>query len=241
MDATVGEETAGDRCRKKKVRISEPFLYLWGDKNLTTMKKLISVVCVGMLLGGLGGILTACEGGIFGDNDPKAFYYYGIEDRKIYLDLVHNQVYVEFVSDASEEQIRSVANDYPDLMFERRIFSSDRLITSGVVRSIRARDKVVSAEYLFETEGSLMSITDEFTVLLKPETSYSELQALAQRYDCRIGEENEFVDNQYMLYASKASGYNSLRLANIFYETRLFEFAEPNFIWLNAEINSEGH
>jgi subtilisin family serine protease len=85
-----------------------------------------------------------------------------------------------------------------------------------------------------DSGGSQVAYTDEFIVKLKDGTSFAQLQELATQYDTTIGKENEFVKNQYNLYVSKTSEFDAIQTANLFYETELFEFAEPNFILLNA-------
>jgi hypothetical protein len=46
-----------------------------------------------------------------------------------------------------------------------------------------------------------------------------------------VGEENEFVEKQYKLYAPKTA--NAMLMANKFHETGAFEFAEPNMFVFN--------
>lgn len=57
---------------------------------------------------------------------------------------------------------------------------------------------------------------------------------MAKKYGCTIDKENEFVKNQFKLYVQKTFGLNALQTANLFYETGLFEFSEPNTLILDA-------
>lgn len=82
-------------------------------------------------------------------------------------------------------------------------------------------------------EGHLLGLTDEFIVKLKAEGYFDQLKNLVEQHACKIVKENDFVKNQFLLSVPKTSGYNSLQLANLFYETGLFEFSEPNFYHLN--------
>ncbi len=65
------------------------------------------------------------------------------------------------------------------------------------------------------------------------------MRKLAVEFDCAVGEENEFIRNQFKLYVNKTSKLDALQTANLLFETGLFEFAEPNFIWLNAELTDD--
>ena len=78
------------------------------------------------------------------------------------------------------------------------------------------------------------ALTDEFVVLLKGITSYAQLLELAKQNNSRVGDENQFVKNQFKLYVCKTSKLNAMQMANLFWETELFEFSEPNLILLNA-------
>ncbi len=209
------------------------------------MKKKSALLCAGVLISTLcATIFTACENVSWGE-DGQVYYWYGYENKKIYLDLVKNNVYVKFSTDATKEQFLDVVNGYPNLRLTGGTpedqfmegyyylairFESDGAVPESVLKSIRRKDGVVSAEYMVGNSNSPTAFTDEFIVKLKKGTSYGRLQELAIRYDCLIGDENEFVEDQYMLYVSRMSDHNAMQTANIFYATGLFEFAEPNFI-----------
>ncbi len=45
-----------------------------------------------------------------GQKEGEVFYYYGIENRKIYLDRVTDKVFVKFAPTATKEQFRSVVD-----------------------------------------------------------------------------------------------------------------------------------
>jgi hypothetical protein len=108
-------------------------------------------------------------------------------------------------------------------------------IHPSVLDKLKASDMIVSATFLLQyNDNALSGLIDEFIVKMKVSTSYDRLQQLALQNNCIIIEENQFVEHQYLLSVSKTSEFNSLQMANLFYETGLFEFAEPNFIILNA-------
>ena len=105
---------------------------------------------------------------------------------------------------------------------------------SSTIESFKARDEVVSVEYLLHETGNFSAFTDEFVVKLKETTSYVQLQELAAKNDCKVGEENQLVKNKFKLYVSKTSKLNAIQMASLFYEAGFFEFTTPNFVTLNA-------
>jgi hypothetical protein len=183
----------------------------------------------------------------------RFFYYYGYENRKIFLNRVTDKVFVKFAPDATKEQFLSVVESNTVLRAKATELEEDfvegysfntlilegKEISSKALNSLKAKDGVASATYLLDSGGSQVAYTDEFIVKLKDGTSFARLQKLATQYDTTIGEENEFVKNQYNLYVSKASELDAIQTANRFYETGLFEFAEPNFMFLNADNSND--
>jgi hypothetical protein len=221
------------------------------------MKKVSMLLCAGVLMSALCAAVTACndepqnpgqqQEGSRGE-EGRVFYYYGIEDRKIFLDQVTDKVYVKFAPTATKEQFLSVVTGNASLRpmdanageyfiegypFNAVVLEGKERISLEVINSFKARDEIVSATYLLEYNGvDLSAYTDEFIVKLKGGTTYAQLQELADKNNSRIGKEDEFVKNQYMLYVSKTSELDAMQTANLFYETGLFEFAEPNIVEL---------
>jgi hypothetical protein len=123
------------------------------------------------------------------------FYYYGYEDKKIFLKQKTNTILLR-------------------------------------------RSEVISATYLLENDRGLLSgITNEFAVGLGVSTSYAQLQELAEKHHCIVGEKYsyDFLKNVFRMYVSKASELTAMQAANLFYETELFGFAEPNFITFSSQ------
>lgn len=177
-------------------------------------------------------------------NEESVFYYYGIENRKIALREDKNKIFLKFAPTATKEQFRTVAKNSALLHtkeseaekyfiegspFNMTVLEGQK-ISSDIINSFKAREEIVSATYMLDYNGSSVAITDEFVVKLNDKTSYTQFEGLAKKYDCRIGKENEFVKNQYMLYVPKVSELTAMQMANLFYETGLFEFSEPNLI-----------
>ena len=181
--------------------------------------------------------------------ENQTFYYYGHENRKVFLNEVKDKVFVKFAPAATKEQFRSVTTGHstlrsrasaPQESFVEGYSYNTALLEGGAVSAdalaaVRSKEGVASASRLLESDGgSRVAYTDEFIVKLKEGDSFARLQKLAEENGCTIARQDEFVKDQYLLYVSKSSERDALQTANLFYETGLFEFAEPNFIILNA-------
>jgi len=106
----------------------------------------------------------------------------------------------------------------------------ERNILSSTIDKYRNSPDILSALPMLEaSDGKLQGITNEFIVKLANGTTFEQLEDLVKKNNCIIIKENEFVKNQYLISVSKTSVLNSLQIANLFYETRLFEFSAPNF------------
>jgi len=178
------------------------------------------------------------------------FYYY--QGEKIFLQQRTDKIYLKFVQNVSKEQIKSIiSNDtsllasgitlYDDYIPNSIIFEAKggKQISAATIESLKNRAEVISVNLLFQYNNAQQGLTDEFVVKLKGTTSYGQLQALATKNNCSVGEENQFVKNQFMVKVSKTSNFNALQMSNLFYETGLFEFSEPNFVVLNAFFSND--
>jgi len=181
------------------------------------------------------------------DNSESQIFYYS-SGEKVYLTQITDKIFLKFTPDADKEQILGIIGSDPSLksMFDinsdenaalRTIVletKNGKPIPPTTVEFFKSKTEVVSVSYLYQYNGQLEGLTDEFVVKLKDSTSYKQLQELADKNKCKIGDENQFTKNQFMLYVSKMSILNALQTSNLFYKTGLFEYAEPNFYVFNA-------
>ena len=178
--------------------------------------------------------------------EPEIYYYY--QGSRIYLQEVKDKMFLTFTSYLILEQIQSLVNLEPSLQlflppwqelpigggsafFESK---NGEPISSAIFDTYKAKDEIVSVTPLYRYDETLHGLMDEFVVKLKPTTSYAQLQELAEKNSCKVGEENKFVKNQFMIHVSKTANLNAIQMSNLFHETGIFEFSEPNFIILNA-------
>ena len=175
---------------------------------------------------------------------------------KSYLQQVTDKMFLKFAQDANKEQMLDILNSNSSLQpmsgTQYDELSEDNLlrfatletkdgkpIPSTTIESFKARAKVISASYLYKSSNSqneqgLIGFTDEIIVKLKVTTTYQQLQELATLNNCTIGVEDQYTKNQFMIYVSKMSKLNALQTSNLFQETGLFQYAEPNFYYYGA-------
>jgi hypothetical protein len=87
---------------------------------------------------------------------------------------------------------------------------------------------VYATPFLIYSDGTLQGVQDKFLVLLKDASQYDVLVQTANRNGVKIDGEDEYVKNLYHLSVTKSSGGSALDMANKFFETRLFQYSEPD-------------
>lgn len=169
------------------------------------------------------------------------FYYY--QGEKIFLKERSDKILLTLSKDADKNRLLNVIQS--DLSVEisgnrkneKNVgafivlsLKDERNILSSTIDKYRNSPDILSALPMLEaSDGKLQGITNEFIVKLANGTTFEQLEDLVKKNNCIIIKENEFVKNQYLISVSKTSVLNSLQIANLFYETRLFEFSAPNF------------
>ena len=183
---------------------------------------------------------------LYAQQSNENYYYH--QGEKIFLQQSTNKIFLKFAQSANKEQIRSLINSNRSLHLASNtsiddsyldfaileVKNEDDILPSIVTESFKASQTIVSATPLFLYNDFLQGLTDEFAIKLKPTTSYNQLQQLAEKNNCLIIEENQFVKNQFLISVFKNAKLNAMEMSRLFYETGFFEFSEPNFIVFNA-------
>lgn len=82
---------------------------------------------------------------------------------------------------------------------------------------------------LIAPDGKDVVIDEGFYVKLKPAVSYQQLLYFAESKNCIVEKRYPYNNNTYLLKAGAGNQYDGLKMANQFYESGLFEYAEPDF------------
>ena len=190
------------------------------------------------------------------DCKEELFYSYG--DEKIFLDslFLNNYLIIGFDNQVKSEDVMSRVNETGmfHVAAKRDILRSNREHEHGLllIQTITPKTCSQLKEFIRQLESipivafsnlafkgtfcigdncsDLMICTDEFTVKVKDEKHLSDLHSVAEETNTKIKEQNKFMPDVYVLSADKNSKGNALQMANYFYETGKFVYAEPNFI-----------
>lgn len=169
-------------------------------------------------------------------------YYYNGE--KVPLEKAPEKVLVKFKDEMTLDSKKKAIEINPAL----KAISKDHIKTGNIAivevekgtteealkeitKQIEQDKNVISAQifFLHEKDSVFQGITDRFVVKIKSPSDYSELERLATETKTTIIEQNQFDKSKYVLSATKTSQGNALEMANYFFETGIFEYAEPEF------------
>jgi subtilisin family serine protease len=102
----------------------------------------------------------------------------------------------------------------------------------SLIKAYQENDDVLSVSpiLLNEEKEEIGALTEQFIVRLKATTSIGQLQRLATQTRTQIMQQYEYDKQTYILSISKNSQGNALEMANLFYESNLFEWAEPDLL-----------
>lgn len=98
---------------------------------------------------------------------------------------------------------------------------------------LRQSDFVAFAHPLFIFEdGTRFALTDEFIVQFKPDIERVQIDSFNAAHHVEIVEETSWAANNYILRVTPVSDLEVLDMANLYHESVLTEYAEPNFVRL---------
>lgn len=183
--------------------------------------------------------------------------YYWYEGEKIYLEEIPEKEYVVFKKKDLQE-LSSLKNQSSTPLIKEEfqelklagIILSDKAatekdnvmwgITESNLRSAIAGDIptiIYKSPFYKSSLGEEIGISHLFYVKLKSEKDKDKLIELATKNNVDIIGNNEFMPLWYTLSCDNESAGDALQMANEFYESGLFEFAEPDIIG-NLAVNT---
>ncbi len=109
--------------------------------------------------------------------------------------------------------------------------SLDKNSYQNLVEKIKNSQGVVfTAPYFYDTAGKKMALTQYFNVKLKSEGDIEVLKEYANRNNTEIIGQNQFMPLWFTVGITTNTPSNAMAMANKFYESQLFESAEPQFM-----------
>ncbi|MGI5847001.1 MAG: S8 family peptidase [Candidatus Cryptobacteroides sp.] len=186
--------------------------------------------------------------------DSEVYYYYF--DEKVFLkekkdlllacftDALSRRQYIAELPSVSSLTVWNPANStqceednsYNILILQD---ASGKEIQESQVKGLISRPGVRYASYILEYEGNLVSVSDEFSVKLKHRSNYQEMLSLLQEHGCILVEDKNSGDEVYCIRRNRDSIVGSVKLSSNFYETGLFDYASPRFLWFDVSTSPD--
>ena len=174
----------------------------------------------------------------FAQQNGKDFYYYF--DEKIYLTERVDKMFIKLTKDADRKNMLSFIqkdtlvnlNRLDETTWDYFILLETKegtYFSLETLTKFKRNPNVLSAQFILENGNNKLGLSNNFTVKLKSATLMEQLENLVLEYDCMIIKQDQIVKNQYVITIPSSSELNAMQMANLFYETELFEFSEPNF------------
>ena len=184
--------------------------------------------------------------------EPTDYLYYRVGEEKIPLLEVVGKFYIEFYADDQDKIEKECAGKGIDLYYVRPKSSVSvsagtegpggeilfGLIYGGAMEGACEQCAAILESTVYwspvykrtcDTPGELMA-TSRFFVFLKPETTEKQLGALAEKNAVEMISMAQYDVNCYLMNCTNHSKGNALELANLFYESGLFDTSVPVFI-----------
>ncbi|MDR0733980.1 MAG: S8 family serine peptidase [Dysgonamonadaceae bacterium] len=180
-----------------------------------------------------------------GINAQAPYYYYNGE--KQYFNLDKSRLFVSVADTSQLNEVldiqkakfkrdipvnRQVRKEYskrywmelslPDSLSENQYQSKIALI--------KQNNNAVIAPYFVNRSGKKTGLSNFLYVKLKTLNDTIILKQQALNYSATIVCQDEFMPLWFVVSVTPASNYNAMELANVFYESDLFQSAEPDFI-----------
>jgi len=168
------------------------------------------------------------------------FYYYS-SNRKIYLELYTAMIAVYFEDTVSREQKEALIESEPaleEIIAELALYGLVLVGTKAgssdmnIIQTIERLEKLPEVRYstpVFGNPVMQMILTDEFIAKFKPDVTEEEIEAFNALHNVEIVRKLLYSDT-YVLRVKDPTNMNTLRTANLYYESPVTVSSVPNFI-----------
>lgn len=175
--------------------------------------------------------------------DSALFYYYQGEriplaERKdlIALQFINSEAKDIFLSELSQmDKLSKWTKDNKGVYQENNslniliLQSAKGEISKDDFEELKGREDIHFLSYPLEKDGHVFVMLDEFSVKVKKASDEQEVRQLAALFDCEVFQRQVFDSDLFFVRCPKWSEMGTIRIANAFYETGLYEFAAPDF------------
>ena len=173
-------------------------------------------------------------------SSEQAFYFF--RDQKIALQVSTSQIYYRTATatDAQTLRQRLLQQGLPASAFKAvngetngllDLKLANKLPMFNAVLNFLANNKLVllARPALLSKDDKITLYDEVFYVKLKKGIALSSLQSLIQNNNCLLAAKYAYNNDTYIIYATAANNYDGLKMANVFHDSNLFDYAEPDF------------
>lgn len=177
--------------------------------------------------------------------DNQIFYYY--KGNKIYFqpsfEIVTVGVNQENFTESTRLSIANLSkvneNKVTQSTIKNQYFiqftTQEKNLAVAAIYALQAKSEILFVlNGFYSADGKTCTYSDEFVVKLKKSTPYASLENLLNEYKCSIVQPYKFDNSTFILRTNNQLNFNGLNAANRFFESKLFEYAEPNIILHNG-------
>ena len=169
----------------------------------------------------------------------STFYYY--QGGKIYLHYNKSVIHLTLKSDCAinendlhADDLHYYRNHQPNgseiLLENYEPFSP---IPESVLNKYMSDSRFANVGYTLERNGHLFYTKNLFIVRLKENITWDEFERLLDDNACQITEVCSWLERQYVISVGNRND-DLINISNLFFESGLFEYSAPNFLWVNA-------
>lgn len=187
------------------------------------------------------------------------YYYY--KGKKVNLEIDYSRISVVTEGALTPEKVKNqiIHSDFIIKNRMKRVLkqeptSNDKLenlnqgkevVTSEIVftnkkdskqyddflRDLRKEKDVITTSPTYLCNNQPLGISNNFLVKIRKASDVSILESFARKYAIQVLERDEYLPMWYTLSCTKESPFNAVEAANCFFESKLFESSEPDFIF----------
>lgn len=117
--------------------------------------------------------------------------------------------------------------------------NDNRPITDSVLHQFLSNPNIVSGGRLLEKENSFVYASNELIAKLDSATSIAQMEEYVRQNGCVLQGLLPYAKDEYLISNPAETHLSTMDMSNRFAESKLFVYAQPNFVYLNAEQSND--
>ncbi len=212
-------------------------------------------------------VLLFFASSIFGQNKTDNYYYY--RGEKVFLEINTQTIAISFEGENSinafaglksnsldatkivEDHTRTSVNPIDNKATNRigiktyymEVSTKNKMSMvayQNEIENYKRKPNTIMVSPTFTTkEGGKLGLSNNFYVKLKDQKDVDVLYQKAKEYNVEVLGHDKYMPLWFMLSITSPQKLNALNLANIFYETGLFDSTEPAFMYHDLQTSND--